>query len=421
MPRPDLPAISPELRTKLKNDIQKRGIVVPILLADDGECLDGRLRIEIAEELGLSPSEVPKTIIGQVSKAERADLRLILNTFRRQLNQAQIRELIAWELRRQPQASDRSIGLTFAVDHKTVAAVRRTLESCGEIPQMSSRDGSNGRTYRKPMVFTTSNAQAVEAQRLLGELGDDVPANHINVKKLRRMASAKDRADHLANVSRDTPALAKDFRIHHADFRSLGNLILPGSVDLALCDPPWGVEFAEHRLKFAETIFRLLKLDGLLACYTGVAHLPEFIDAFREAGLKYEWTIVGRRQVSSVRQRNLLINRWVPIVICRKGKFKAASPLNDVIEATFGDKAMHAWQQPVDEAVTLIHSLSRPGATICDLVVGSGSTAVATIEAGGHRRFVGCESDARLVKAARSRVAKALRDQAAVPIQMAHV
>ena len=59
---------------------------------------------------------------------------------------------------------------------------------------------------------------------------------------------------------------------------------------------------------------------------------------------------MGRRQVSSVRQRNLLINRWVPIVICRKGRFRAASPLNDVIEASAQDKAIHAWQQPVDEA-----------------------------------------------------------------------
>lgn len=33
-----------------------------------------------------------------------------LNLCRRQLNQAQTRELIAWELRKRPQASDRGIG-----------------------------------------------------------------------------------------------------------------------------------------------------------------------------------------------------------------------------------------------------------------------------------------------------------------------
>ena len=37
------------------------------------------------------------------------------------------------------------------------------------------------------------------------------------------------------------------------------------------------------RRPFAEAIFRILKPEGILACYTGVAHLPEFLDAFREA------------------------------------------------------------------------------------------------------------------------------------------
>ena len=98
MPRanvPGLPQVSPELRIKLKEDIRNRGILVPILIAQDGECLDGRFRLEIAEELGLSPSAIPKIVIGRNSVAERADLRLVLNLNRRQLTQVQIRELVA--------------------------------------------------------------------------------------------------------------------------------------------------------------------------------------------------------------------------------------------------------------------------------------------------------------------------------------
>ena len=414
MTHPELPPISPELRNRLKEDIRKRGILVPILLTHDGQCLDGMLRLSIAEEFGLSSAEIPKVVIGRLTQVERADLRVALNLFRRQLTQAQVRELIAWELRRHPQTSDGAVGQRLGVDHKTVGGVRKHLESIGEIPRCSSRTTSDGRQYpstRKPIVFTTSNAQAVEAQHLLEELGDDVPDGAINVKKLRRMKSAKERADHLTRVTRLSPDLGDNHKIHHCDFRQLGKRILPGTVDLALCDPPWGGEFAPLRDAFAETVFRLLKPDGLLACYTGVAHLPEFLDAFRGAGLTYEWTLVGKRLVSSVRQRNMLINRWVPIVLCRKGVFRAASPLNDVLETGDRDKTLHAWQQPVDEAGALIRALTRPGATVCDLLLGSGSTAVATVEVNGGRRFVGCESDERLVKAARSRVAEALRQQ----------
>lgn len=132
---PLLPTISPDLRLRLKEDISRRGILVPVLISQDGECLDGRLRLEIADELGFSPSAIPKIVIGRLSSAERADLRLVLNLYRRQLSQSQIRELIAWELRRQPQASDRSLGQRTGVDHKTVSGVRRALESIGEIPR----------------------------------------------------------------------------------------------------------------------------------------------------------------------------------------------------------------------------------------------------------------------------------------------
>ena len=179
-------------------------------------------------------------------------------------------------------------------------------------------------------------------------------------------------------------------------------LILPSATPLGR-----GVRPTEKPL--AETVFRLLKAEGIFACYTGVAHLPAFLDSFRAAGLTYEWTVVAKRQVSSVRQRNKIINRWVPIVIFSKGHLNFNSVLNDTLEETEPDKTLHAWQQPVGEAVTLIQALSRPGATVCDLLAGSGTTAVATIEVGGGRRLVGCESDERLVKAARCRVAEAMR------------
>jgi hypothetical protein len=119
------------------------------------------------------------------------ELRTRLKEDIRQLSQAQVRELIAWELRRQPQTSDRGLGLNIGVDNKTVAGVRRQLEAGEEIPHLTARSGLDGKTYRKPIVFTYSNAQAVEAQHLLQELGDDVPDGPLSVKKLRRMKSAR--------------------------------------------------------------------------------------------------------------------------------------------------------------------------------------------------------------------------------------
>jgi hypothetical protein len=105
---PDLPSIDAELRRRLTDDILKRGVLVPILQAEDGEVLDGRLRLEVAQEHKLF---CPRIIVGKLSPPERSDLRLCVNLYRRHLNQAQVRELIAWSIRQRPEESDRCLGV----------------------------------------------------------------------------------------------------------------------------------------------------------------------------------------------------------------------------------------------------------------------------------------------------------------------
>ena len=64
--------------------------------------------------------------------------------------------LIADELRDNPDRTDREIGAALGVDHKTVAIIRRELESVGEIPQQDTRTGADGksRPARKPIRYT---------------------------------------------------------------------------------------------------------------------------------------------------------------------------------------------------------------------------------------------------------------------------
>jgi site-specific DNA-methyltransferase (adenine-specific) len=82
--------------------------------------------------------------------------------------------------------------------------------------------------------------------------------------------------------------------------------------------------------------------------------------------------------------------------------------LPDVIDSETYSKQVHKWEQPEKEAAILIRSLTEPGAVIADLTLCSGTTAVACASV-GHRRFLGCDLDPDLVRAARARVAKALQ------------
>ena len=99
MSPPDLPPIDPRLRRHLTDDILRRGVLVPILQAEDGEVLDGKLRLEIAQEHGLF---CPRIIVGKLSPDERGDLRVAVNLYRRHLSREQARHLVEWALRQGP-------------------------------------------------------------------------------------------------------------------------------------------------------------------------------------------------------------------------------------------------------------------------------------------------------------------------------
>ncbi len=411
MNRPVLPPIDTDLRRHLTEDILNKGILVPVIQCEDGEVLDGRLRLEIAEEYDLF---CPRIIVSKLTRDERDDVRVCVNLYRRHLSRQQVRELVAWELRRRPDSSDTVIGKRTGVDHKTVGGIRKRMEAAGEIPRLATRSGSDGKRYPaapKPIVITSSNIQAAEAQRLLDELGEEVPDEPLSIRKLRKMKYDKDRAEQVAKAK--PVRLGPDFQIHHCDFRRLGDRIRPGSVDLAVCDSPWNTDHAHLRRPFAEAITRLLKPGAFLACYTGIPHIADFLDHLRGAGLTYRWMISAVHRQASVRQASSIQSQWSPILILQKpgpqgDRWTTHNVFGDVFMEQQRDKSMHVWQQPIEEAVALVEGLSGPGALIADLFVCSGTVPAAVATVGEGRKFVGCEEDAKLVKAARYRVAQIL-------------
>jgi hypothetical protein len=315
------------------------------------------------------------------------------------------------------------VGKECGVDHKTVNRVRKRLESVGEIPQYESRTTSNGKQYpsaRKPVVITSSDSQAREVSRLLTEL-EEVPDKNLNVRDLRTLRYEQSRDELLSRASRPVK-LGDDFKIHTCDFRKLGGRIEPGGVSLLLTDPPWEAKLGPE---LAQAAVRLLKPDGILACFTGVYLMPYFIAHFQEAGLRYEWTVAEVHRFRAIRNAGQVKSQWSPIVIFRKEP-KGRLILNQVLEDVYRfedlDKSIHPWQQSQETSLALVRSLSRPADLVCDLFIGSGTIPAAVALAGEGRRFTGCEIDARLVKAARARVSDALAGRQAEPeLEMATV
>jgi hypothetical protein len=136
-----LPRLSDEEYEALKNDIAENGVRVPIDVDEDGTILDGHHRAWITADLGI---ECPRRLVAGLSEEQKRTHAVAVNVHRRSLSREQRRELIQRSLKADPQLSDRQHAERAGTSHPTVAAVRRDLESTGELESFTSRVSRDG-------------------------------------------------------------------------------------------------------------------------------------------------------------------------------------------------------------------------------------------------------------------------------------
>ena len=165
-----MPRLTAEEYQALREDIAANGIMVPVVYDQHGNVIDGHHRMEIAAELGIEP---PTEIRHVAGPDEAREVAFTLNLARRHLDRWQRRELIAVEIERCPDDSDRAIGRRLGVDHKTVGSVRRDLDGpddAGEVPHPEPKP----RPRRPlPKQFWTGAHDAWKAVERLARLADD--------------------------------------------------------------------------------------------------------------------------------------------------------------------------------------------------------------------------------------------------------
>ena len=307
-----LPALDPSIHAALERSILARGCLVPILMASDGTVIDGAMRAAIGKKHGIF---IPRVVIGDLDAQDKIDLRLILNACRRHLTREEWREVIAYELRKAPGRSDRLIGASVGVSHNTVKSVRETLEGNGQIDHCPTRMTADDReypSYRKPMVFAETERAARKAAEILEDLGADLPAQPITLRKLKSTAVAV-RQSRERSASKPV-TLGDGIEVVARDFRALGDEVRDESASLLMLDPPWGAEgaSADIRRDLADVAYRLAMPGKFAAIYTGVAGIDDFSEHFKAAGWEYRWMICCERKHSFVSAR--IFHRWVPIV-----------------------------------------------------------------------------------------------------------
>ena len=137
-----MPPLSADEYAELKEDIRRRGVMVPIEYDENGNVLDGHHRLQICAELGIT--DFPKVIRAGLTEEQKRTHARKLNMARRQLNRDQKQELIRQQLVETPEKSDRQIASGLGISHHTVNAQRRELESTGQIAQLETNIGLDG-------------------------------------------------------------------------------------------------------------------------------------------------------------------------------------------------------------------------------------------------------------------------------------
>jgi ParB-like chromosome segregation protein Spo0J len=160
------PPISEEDFGKLAADIKLNGLHQPIVRYQ-GQILDGNNRYRACELVKIAPRFADFT----GDDAAARNYVISANIHRRHLSPDQRREIIATLLKADPTKSNRQVGEQANASHVTVGAVRGELESTGQIDQLDSTKGADGKTRKrkagKPKSKSGSKGKAITYQEVV--------------------------------------------------------------------------------------------------------------------------------------------------------------------------------------------------------------------------------------------------------------
>jgi DNA modification methylase/ParB-like chromosome segregation protein Spo0J len=191
-------------------------------------------------------------------------------------------------------------------------------------------------------------------------------------------------------------------RLIEGDVQNESLQVPDNSVHLIFTDPPYD----EKSLHLYEALAlhgeRVLKPDGSLVTYAGHYAIPQIIQYMETRNLHYYWifAVVHTGPFSSFFAKNILV-KWKPLLWFVKGESEKPyqnSKIFDLINSARPDKILHGWEQASEEARYIIDQLTKPGDTVFDPFMGSGTTGIAAIKL--KRKFVGIEIDKGVLEVA---------------------
>lgn len=402
-----MPPLSAEEYAELKEDIQRRGVMVPIEFDEHGNVLDGHHRLKICEELGIT--EYPKVIRAGLTEEQKRTHARKLNMARRHLSADQKHDLTKDDIKSNPYRSDRQIANDLGVSNGFVSRVRKGMESTGELCTVHSSIGADGKerprqVERKPVTIfnpTRREEKALQVDGAVERMAETGEGALTAARKIHREEKEK-RKEYTLEDNIPEGMLT----LYRADIRDGLPQISDGSVDFIITDPPYPREFIPLYADLSRLAARVLKPGGSLIVMCGQSYLPEVMQNLC-VSMKYHWCMAY--QTPGGQSPQLFHKRvntfWKPVLWFTKGDY-SGDYIGDVLKSppNDNDKQFHEWGQSLGGMKDIVGRFTNPGDVILDPFLGGGTTGVAAVTM--SRRFIGSDIEQNNIDISKNRIAE---------------
>lgn len=200
-----------------------------------------------------------------------------------------------------------------------------------------------------------------------------------------------------------------------------------GSVDAIITDPPYGMDYQSARRtdkskRFVKIVnderpfiwwlpeaFRILRNDSALFCFCDWRNSEAFRSAIQLAGFTVKSQAIWDREAHGMGDLKSSLGPQHDIIwFAAKGRFTFPGKRPTSVFRSMriaGSNLVHPDEKPVELLEQLITAVTRPGDTVIDPFMGSGSTGVAAVNTG--RRVIGIDRDDKYVGIATARLEEA--------------
>lgn len=203
--------------------------------------------------------------------------------------------------------------------------------------------------------------------------------------------------------------------------------ILDASVDLILCDLPYG-EVSQKSgglrlldrtkadvctIPLGDLCSELTRIaSGSIYVFCGTEQISVLVGRFKSLGLTTRVCVWEKTNPSPMNGTRLWVSGLEFCVFARKPKSTFNEHCKKALwQAPSGRSKIHPTEKPLKLMERLVLASSNAGDTVLDCVMGSGTTGVACANTG--RKFIGIEKDPDYFEIAKSRIEQAHQAQVA--------